>query len=259
MFLPSTKKSLGQHWLQDEYSLDAMVAAAGVESADTVLEIGPGPGTLTAKLVAQAARVVAVEFDEALAADLPKRVSAPNLEVVNQDILRFDLTKLPAGYRVVANIPYYLTSKLLQVLCESSNPFQSGALLIQKEVAERVCARPGDMSLLSVSVQFYCEVGLGPLVPARLFTPPPKVDSQILMLQRRPQPLFPDVETRAFFRMVRAGFSQRRKTLLNSLSGGLQLDRQATTELLERAGITPTTRAQALSLDDWYRLYQASL
>src|SRR5688572_9647632 len=121
MHLPSTKKSLGQHWLQDELSLDAMVEAAGIGPDDVVLEIGPGPGTLTAKLVRIAKQVVAVEFDESLAQELPLRGPAENLTVVQSDILGFDLTQLPAGYKVVANIPYYLTSKLLQTMCERSN------------------------------------------------------------------------------------------------------------------------------------------
>lgn len=254
--LPFTKKSLGQHWLQDELSLDAMVEAAEISLTDTVLEIGPGPGTLTEELVHSAKQVIAVEFDEALAADLPSRVPADNLTVVRNDILSFDLTSLPPDYKVVANIPYYLTSKLLRTLCESTNHFSKAAILIQKEVAERVAAKPGDMSLLSVSVQFYCETSLGPVVKAELFTPPPKVDSQILKLTYRQTPLFPDVDTKAFFRVVKAGFAQRRKTLLNSLSGGLQVSREETTELLDRAGITPTVRAQNLSLDDWYRLYK---
>jgi 16S rRNA (adenine1518-N6/adenine1519-N6)-dimethyltransferase len=249
------KKSLGQHWLDDPTSLDAMLDAADIGLEDTVLEIGPGPGTLTEELVEAAKKVVAVEFDEQLAAKLPDRVPADNLTVVRQDILGFDLTSLPPDYKVVANIPYYLTSNLLRVLCESPNHFSRAAILIQKEVAQRVCAKPGDMSLLSVSVQFYCEASLGLVVPAQLFTPPPKVDSQILQLQYRQQPLFPGIDTRHFFRMLKAGFSQRRKTLLNSLSAGLQLDRTATTALLEKAGISPGQRAQALSLEDWHRLY----
>jgi 16S rRNA (adenine1518-N6/adenine1519-N6)-dimethyltransferase len=250
------KKSLGQHWLHDDATLDAMVDIAGISPDDTVLEIGPGLGTLTQKLADQAARVVAVEFDEALARELPKRVPAANLEVIQHDILSFDFTTLPAGYKIAANIPYYLTSNLLRVLCETSNPFVQAALLMQKEVAERVCARPGSMSILSVSVQFYCEVHLGEIVPAYLFTPPPKVDSQILQLVRRPAPLFPDVDTKLFFRTVKAGFSQRRKTILNSLSAGLSLSREETLPLLEKASIAPTARAQTLSLDDWYRLTQ---
>jgi 16S rRNA (adenine1518-N6/adenine1519-N6)-dimethyltransferase len=253
---PLTKKSLGQHWLHDESSLEAMVEAADISPDDTVLEIGPGPGALTAKLVARAKHVVAVEFDADLARDLPKRVPAKNLQVIKQDILRFDLGTLPPGYKVAANIPYYLTSNLLRVLCESVNPFSTAALLTQKEVAERVCAKPGDMSLLSVSVQFYCEASLGKLVSAELFTPPPKVDSQILKLVRHPQPLFSDVDVRKFFRIVKAGFSQRRKTLLNSLSAGLQLSRDETAALLEAADIASTTRAQSLDVDDWYSLYE---
>ncbi len=254
---PRTKKSLGQHWLNDEASLDAMLDAAEISAGDTVLEVGPGPGTLTAKLADRAKEVVAVEFDADLARDLPTRVSAPNLRIVQQDILKFDLTTLPAGYKVAANIPYYLTSNLLRVMCESSNPFSVAALLMQKEVAERVCAAPGSMSLLSVSVQFYCEASLGKLVPAELFTPPPKVDSQILKLKYHNQPLFPGVDTRLFFRIAKAGFAQRRKTILNSLSAGLQLSRDQTTEVLQEAGIAPATRAQNLTLQEWYKLYQA--
>jgi 16S rRNA (adenine1518-N6/adenine1519-N6)-dimethyltransferase len=254
---PVIKKSLGQHWLHDQASLQAMVEAADVSQDDTVLEIGPGLGTLTAQLVKRAGEVIAVEFDETLATALPSRVPATNLTVMHEDILTFDLTRLPADYKVAANIPYYLTSNLLRVLCESPNHFAQAALLVQKEVAERVCAPPGKMSLLSVSVQFYCDVSLGKLVPARLFTPPPKVDSQILKLVYRPRPLFPGVDSKQFFRIVKAGFSQRRKTLLNSLGSGLQLSREQTTAMLHTAGIAPTNRAQNLSLDDWHRLYQA--
>jgi len=254
---PYAKKSLGQHWLHDQASLDAIVDAADIGLNDTVLEIGPGPGALTAKIAPRARQVVAVEFDERLARDLPVRVPAANLRVVHQDILEFDLSKLPPGYKVVANIPYYLTSNVLRRLCESVNPFTSAAILIQKEVAERVCAAPGAMSMLSVSVQFYCEVGLGEIVPAYLFTPAPKVDSQILRLRHRPHPLFSDVDTKQFFRIVKAGFSQRRKTLLNALSAGLQLNKVQTNELLSRADIAPATRAQNLDLAAWHALYQA--
>lgn len=257
---PLTKKSLGQHWLDDPTALEAMVAAADIQPSDTILEIGPGPGALTVQLVKQAKEVIAVEFDADLAHDLPRRVPADNLEVIQQDILKFDLSRLPAGYKVVANIPYYLTSNLLRVLCESTNPFDQAALLIQKEVAERVCANPGHMSLLSVSVQFYCHVQLGRIVPAALFTPPPKVDSQILILQYRNQPLFGDFrpeDVKQFFQIVKAGFAQRRKTLLNSLRGGLHLSRPATLELLEQAGVDPLTRAQNLDLQQWHGLYSA--
>lgn len=254
---PSPKKSLGQHWLHDELSLEVMVASAGVEADDTVLEIGPGLGTLTATLLSRGAHVIAVEFDHELAKALPGRFNHEHLQVIEQDILSFDFTQLPVGYKVTANIPYYLTSNLLRVMCETTNPFSTAALLIQKEVAERVAAKPGDMSLLSVSVQFYCNVGLGPVVPAELFTPPPKVDSQILMLEYRDTPLYPDIDIKAFFKLVKAGFNERRKKLRSSLAGGLHISKPDTEILLEAAGIDPNLRAQALSLDDWHNLYQA--
>ncbi len=253
------KKSLGQHWLYDELSLEAMADVAGVSAGDAVLEIGPGLGTLTNVLLERGAKVTAVEYDHDLAIALPSRVSHKDLTVIEHDILTFDFTSLPCGYKVAANIPYYLTSNLLRVMCESSNPFDTAALLIQKEVAERVAAKPGHMSLLSVSVQFYCEVQLSVLVPAELFTPPPKVDSQILGLTFRKEPLFPDVDTKQFFRLVKAGFSERRKKLRSSLSGGLHISKLQAEELLIQANIDPNLRAQALSLEQWYKLYQVFL
>lgn len=250
------KKSLGQHWLHDDASLQAMVVAAEVQSGDTVLEIGPGLGTLTVKLLEQGARVTAVEFDHDLAEALPSRIQHSNLHVIEHDILTFDFTQLPPDYKVAANIPYYLTSNLLRVMCESTNPFSVAALLVQKEVAERITAAPGDMSLLSVSVQFYCEVELSEVVPAKLFTPPPKVDSQIVVLHYRQTPLFSDVDAKKFFRLVKAGFAARRKKLRSSLSGGLHVSKPEAEAVLKEAGIDPDLRAQALSLDDWYNLYK---
>lgn len=232
-----------------------MCDAVEVQDGDTVLEIGPGLGTLTELLVERADRVIAVEFDEKLARELPRRVPDSNLEVIQQDILSFDLTSLPINYKLVANIPYYLTSNLIRVISESSNPPVAAAILIQKEVAERVAAKPGDMSLLSVTAQYYWETSLGIVMPARLFTPPPKVDSQILILTRRKEPLFPEADPKQFFRLVKAGFSNRRKTLHNSLSGGLQLDKPDVLKLLMSAGIKPTARPQELSLAEWYELY----
>jgi len=255
MELPTYKKSLGQHWLNDDATLQAIVDAASVSGPDHVLEIGPGAGTLTTKLVTRAAMVTAVEFDSQLAARLPQRVPAKNLTVIHQDILKFDLTSLPPDYKVVANIPYYLTSNLIRTLSESSNQPAMAVLLIQKEVAERVAAGPGQMSLLSVTAQFYWEVSLGIAVPAHLFTPPPKVDSLVLILKRRPSPLF-DTDAKAYFRIVKAGFSNRRKTLHNSLSAGLHLGKPEITELLDTAGIDGKLRPQNLTLEQWYELYK---
>jgi 16S rRNA (adenine1518-N6/adenine1519-N6)-dimethyltransferase len=254
-YQPPTKKSLGQHWLHDQASLQAMCAAADIQKTDTILEIGPGPGSLTALLTSRAKQVVAVELDKILAANLGARIKAPNLEVINEDILNFDFTSLPADYKVVANIPYYLTSNLLRTLSDTVNPPLSVTLLIQKEVAERVAATPGDMSLLSVAVQFYWQVRLGQHVRAELFTPPPKVDSQILILKRIDRALFPDVDQKEFFRMVKAGFAQRRKTLLNTLSSGLHLERAEVAALCKSVDIDPQRRPQTLSLDEWHNLY----
>jgi 16S rRNA (adenine1518-N6/adenine1519-N6)-dimethyltransferase len=250
-----TKKSLGQHWLDDETSLRAMCDAAQLATNDYVLEIGPGHGTLTRLLVAHAKRVIAVELDADLAELLPNKIRSNNLEVVQQDIIKFDLNKLPADYKIVANIPYYLTNYLIRTLSESSNPPSAAILLVQKEVAKRVAAGPGSMSLLSVVAQFYWEVSLGLEVKAALFKPPPKVDSQILILKRRQYPLFPKTEPKAYFRIVKAGFSQRRKTLQNSLSAGLHLDKLKTEKLLTRAGIMPSARAQSLELAQWNKIY----
>ncbi len=252
---PLPKKSLGQHWLADEQALAAMCAAAELKSSDIVLEIGPGLGTLTQLLVQQARQVVAVEFDLQLAAKLPGLVTADNLQVEAADILSYDLRHLPEGYKVAANIPYYLTSNLLRVLCESANPPSIMALLVQKEVAERVAADPGDMSLLSVSVQYYCEVSLGMVVPASLFTPPPKVDSQILICKYRQKPLFDGVDTKKFFQIVKAGFSQRRKKLRSSLAAGLHIDKSSAERLLTSANIDPNARPQELDLRQWHKLY----
>jgi len=256
--IPETNKALGQHWLHDAMALDDIVGSAEVGPTDTVLEIGPGLGTLTAVLCRAAKQVVAVEFDAKLAAALPKRLSATNLQIITQDILRFDFSQLPADYKIVANIPYYLTSNLIRVIGETSNPPIVAVLLVQREVAERVTAEPGAMSILSVTAQYYWQVDSGNIVPANMFTPPPKVDSQILILERRNEPLFPAVDTKTFFRLVKAGFAQRRKTLLNSLSAGLQLSREETTGLCQRASIDPSRRAQSLDLQEWYALYLAS-
>lgn len=261
MNTPPTKKHLGQHWLHDETSLQAMCDAVNVGKGDLVLEIGPGLGTLTEKLLDTGAEVWALEYDESLIPALEKKFSnydSTKFHIEQADILQYNFNNPSPGYKVVANIPYYLTSNLLRRMCEAENHFSKSALLVQKEVAERVCAKPGDMSILSVSVQFYCNVSLGKIVPADLFTPPPKVDSQILILEFRDTPLF-DVDKYKFFRLVKAGFSEKRKKLRSSLSGGLAISKQAAEKLLISAEIDPNLRAQALSLDDWHRLYIAWL
>lgn len=255
MNLPETKKSLGQHWLTDPLTLQHICQEGNISEADHVLEIGPGSGTLTETLLATGAHVTAVEFDQTLEQALVRKFAGKKFQLVSGDILKFDFGQMPAGYIVVANIPYYLTSNLIRVLSETTNPASRVVLLVQKEVAERVAASAGKMSLLSVSAQFYWQISLGIVVPAKLFTPPPKVDSQVLIMTRRPMPLFPNVETKEFFRLVKAGFSSRRKTLLNSLSGGLRIDKPKIQEILEEAYIDPSLRAQSLELEQWHVLY----
>ena len=250
------KKSLGQHWLNDAGVLRAMCEAARVAQGDTVLEVGPGQGSLTAMLLEGGAKVVAVELDESLAARLLQRFYGRPFTLNMLSILDFDLSKLPKDYKVVANIPYYLTAHLLRMLCETLHKPNVAVLLVQKEVAERVTARPGDMAALSVLAQFYYEALLGQVVPAKLFSPPPKVDSQILILHKRQEPLFADVDYKQFFHIVKAGFSERRKKLRSSLSGGLGVSKPSAEAMLQKAGIDPNRRAQELSLDEWHELYK---
>ena len=248
------KKSLGQHWLKDKAALAHIVDLAELTESDTVLEIGPGMGDLTKLLAAKAGKVVAVELDEKLAANLPK---ADNLQAVSADILEYDLTELPASYKVVANIPYYLTGKLLRTLIESSNSPSKMVLLLQKEVAQRITAQPGDMSVLAVSVQLKYQTKLGEGIPASLFHPPPKVDSQVLVLDKREASLFEITDEKQFFQVVKAGFSGRRKKLRGSLSAGLRIDKPEADELLEKAGVDGNLRAQNLSLEDWHKICRA--
>lgn len=251
----NTKKALGQHWLHDAASLEAIVLAGNVQVGDEVLEIGPGLGTLTDVLMQRGAEITALEFDQDLISELEKKYSnTKQVKIVQGDVRTYDFTQMSKNYKIVANIPYYLTSHLIRSISETSNPPEIAVLLIQKEVAQRICAKPGQMGILSVTAQFYFECNLDIEVPAELFTPPPKVDSQVVVLSRRQKKLF-DVDVQKFFNLVKAGFSEKRKTLSNSLSGGLHLPKEEISNLLGEAGIKPTARAQELSLQDWYTLY----
>lgn len=256
------KKSLGQHWLNDDASLQAMLNAGNVSPGDTVLEVGPGPGSLTARLCDVAKQVIAVELDDILVANLAKNVAnirggspAKNLQVIHKSILDFDVLPLTKNYKVIANIPYYLTSHLVRIMLESLNPPSEMILLVQKEVAQRIAAGPGKMGILSVAAQYYAEVTLHQEVPAHLFTPPPKVDSQIIQLSYRKESLFENVDTERFFKLVKAGFSEKRKKLRSSLSGALRLSKQDTDLILHNASISQAARAQELTIQQWYQLY----
>lgn len=261
------KRSLGQNFLVDAAHLDRIVAAADLTPDDTVLEIGPGLGTLTERLAAQAGSVVAVELDDRLIELLRSRLTdRPNVQIVHGDILELHPADLvtPARpdaldgapitaqhYKVVANLPYYITSAVMRHLLEANVRPALAVLMVQKEVAERICARPGEMSLLAVSVQFYAAPRIVQRVPAGAFYPPPNVDSALLRLDVYAQPVVHDVPVDRFFRVVRAGFSQKRKQLANSLSAGLARPKAQVTAALRAAGIDPTRRAETLALAEW--------
>jgi 16S rRNA (adenine1518-N6/adenine1519-N6)-dimethyltransferase len=248
------KKSLGQHWLKDRQVLAGIADAADISPLDTVLEIGPGLGTLTSELLRRAEKVIAVELDGELAEKLPGQFPGKTLQVVNEDILTFDLSVLPKNYIVVANVPYYITSKIIKKLLTSDNKPKTTVLLIQKEVAERLAAEPGNMSILSISAQIYGEIELDQMVPAHYFTPPPKVDSQVVIVHTRPSPLIAPEDEKKFFRVVKAGFSSKRKKLRSSLSAGLGISKPEAEALLAKADISPDDRAEALAINQWIDL-----
>ncbi len=249
-----TDKQLGQHWLVDKPSLEAMCEAGKVSSGDEVLEIGPGLGALTELLLKRQANVTAVEYDKRLTKNLSKTFGLERFKLVQGDILDFDLNSMSSGYKVVANIPYYLTSKLLRKLLESENKPSLIALLIQKEVAERIVAEPGQLSILGISAQFYCETEARELVPAEYFDPPPRVNSQIIQLKPREELLL-NVNEAKFFRMIKAGFSEKRKKLINSLAGGFDIDKEEARKLIISIELDENIRAQELSLENWQKLY----
>jgi 16S rRNA (adenine1518-N6/adenine1519-N6)-dimethyltransferase len=250
-------KSLGQNFLLDETALHQVVEAARITPQDVVLEIGPGLGSLTRHLAVNAYKVVAVEVDSSLIPILKQVVSQfSNVQVVEGDILSLDPVQLvpQADYLVVANIPYYITSALIRHLLESSSPPRCLVLTVQQEVARRICATPGDMSLLALSVQVYGHPDIIAHIPASAFYPPPKVDSAIIRIDRFPSPVIPSDELEAFFQLMKAGFSQKRKTLRNALAGGLHLSPPVVEAMLNHAHIDPMRRAETLSLPEWRNL-----
>ncbi|MEI8072792.1 MAG: 16S rRNA (adenine(1518)-N(6)/adenine(1519)-N(6))-dimethyltransferase RsmA [Candidatus Saccharibacteria bacterium] len=252
-----TKKHLGQHWLFDESSLELIIKTAGIKKTDTVLEIGPGRGPLTDKISKKAKKVIAVEKDSDLISALRVQfLLNENVEIVNADIMNYDLTTIDRGYVVVANIPYYLTSAIIRLLMDSSNPPSNIIILIQKEVAERITSKAGNMSVLSVSVQLFAEVEYISTITKDKFQPAPKVDSAIIKIKRLKSPVI-DVEPNIFMRLVKAGFGEKRKTLRNSLAGGLRINAVKTGEILRGAGLDESVRAQELNFHQWKMLYDA--
>jgi 16S rRNA (adenine1518-N6/adenine1519-N6)-dimethyltransferase len=255
-------KSLGQNFLQDNRALQNIVISADIAPSDDVLEIGPGLGNLTRYLALAAHTVTAVELDKALFPAL-KTVVAPyhNVRLVQGDILRLSPADLllPPDYLVVANIPYYITSAVLRHLLESGGHPRRLVLTVQEEVAKRICARPGKMSLLSLSVQVYGNPRIVAYIPAEAFYPTPKVDSAVLRVEILPEPAISAPLLDTFFMLIKAGFSQKRKKMRNSLSGGLGIKPVEAEKILAAAGIDPMRRAETLSLEEWGRLCNAEL
>lgn len=249
---------LGQNFLLDGRVLDAIVEAADLGPEDLVLEIGPGLGTLTQRLVRAAGKVLAVELDRNLIEILKKTLQPdhPNLEIVHGDASEVDLHKLITERltpgrraRVAANLPYYITTPLVMRLLEENLPLEQVVVMVQKEVADRMVSPPGskEYGALSVAVQYYTEPRIVTRVSRGAFLPPPEVDSAVVAMRlRQASPV--DVPRAVFFRVVKAAFGQRRKTLANALLGGLALDRQTVQQALERAGVDPGRRGETLSL-----------
>jgi 16S rRNA (adenine1518-N6/adenine1519-N6)-dimethyltransferase len=250
-------KGLGQNFLQDSAALQKIVSAADLGPADSVLEIGPGLGNLTRYLALAAKSVTAVELDTRLFPALTAvLLSYKNVHLVQGDILALDpgsLMETP-DYLVVANIPYYITSAVIRHLMESSPRPRRVVLTIQQEVAERICALPGEMSLLALSVQVYGRPQIKARIPAKAFYPSPNVDSAILCVDIYAEPVIPTPLLNIFFALSKAGFSQKRKTLRNSISAGMHLAPAEAGKLITVAGIDPQRRAETLSLEEWGRL-----
>lgn len=255
-------KRLGQNFLQDSSSLEKIISAAEVEPMDTVLEIGPGLGSLTRYLAVSAKEVVAVELDPKLLPPLKATLLPyPNVRLIQGDILKLstkDLTK-EKNHLVVANIPYYITSALIRHLLESDPKPRRIILTIQKEVAQRICAIPGDMSLLALSVQVYGKPRIVAHIPAEAFFPVPKVDSAVLCVDIYSSPQVKSELLETFFQLIKAGFSQKRKTLRNSISSGLHISPTQAQDLLMRASIDPQRRAETLSIEEWERLSEITI
>ena len=255
------KKSLGQNFLVDRRVLRRIIEAADISPTDVVLEIGPGRGLLTGELSARAARVVAVEIDDALASDLKRRFAdQPRVEVIAADAREVELDSLVeqgTPYKIVANLPYYAASPIVRRFLEASHKPQLMVVMVQREVAQRMAAEPGDMSLLSVGVQLYGKPRIVTKVPPGSFRPSPKVVSAVIRIDVYPRPALDVDSEERFFALAKAGFSSRRKQIRNSLAHGLSITPKSVEAVLLEAGVDPKRRAETLSLQEWGRLYDA--
>lgn len=254
-------KSKGQNFLTDQSVVDRIIAAADIKAGETVLEVGPGLGVLTGELGKRAGRIVAVELDrQALEFLHAEFFSYGNLELIEKDVLRLNRTEVGLsdfGYKVVSNLPYNITSKFLRLFIEQSPRPSEMVLMVQKEVAQRIVAESGEMSLLSLACQFYADCGMLFEVTRDRFWPAPAVDSVVIRLKLKEN--LPDVDVREMFRLARIGFASRRKQLHNNLASGLKISSGEAKEALKSLGLDEKIRAQDLSVDDWMALVEKKL
>lgn len=246
------KKSLGQNWLTNRDILIDIADTASADGVSEVLEIGPGLGTLTSALFKFFDKVTAIEIDEKLAANLPKSFPGKNLTVINKDVLNVDLSTidLPEKYVVAGNIPYYITSPIIQKFIQAEHRPIKIVLLMQKEVAERLAAEPGDYSILGLSAQIYAKVTLGQVVKREFFTPPPKVDSQVVVLEPRETPL----ASESTIALIKLGFIAPRKKLISNLTVGLRLPKSELQDYFAKLQLSENVRPADLSIAEWSAL-----
>ncbi len=251
-------KRLGQNFLTNRDALKTIIEAAELKPNDVVLEIGPGTGVLTLELAKYAKKVIAVEKDARMVEILKKLLegqNVKNVEIIQGNILKY---KIPhTKYKVVANLPYYITSPAIRKFLEAENPPKEMILMVQKEVGQRICAKPPDMTLLAVSVQFYAKPKIISYVSKKSFWPSPKVDSAILQITPQINTDKKLINADNFFKVVKAGFSHPRKQLINNLSTGLSLPRTQVTDWLQKNKILPTARAETLTVENWIKLAES--
>ena len=257
-------KSLGQNFITDKHVIERIVEGADLSEKDLVIEIGPGIGVLTAEAAQQAAKVIAIEIDSKLIPILGETLAEyDNVEVINQDILKTDLNGIideqrqlgnfTGDVKIIGNLPYYITTPIIMHILENSIHAESITVMMQKEVADRIKASPGNKTYgaISAAVQYYCEVEQVISVPKEVFVPRPKVDSAVLKLTIRKETPVDLIDEKAFFVCIKAGFGQRRKTLLNSLTGTYGLSKDEIRTILEKAGIDPVRRAETLDMNEF--------
>ncbi len=253
---------LGQNFLKDGQVIKKIIDSANLQLDNFVLEIGPGEGALTEELAKHAKMIVAIEIDRVLAKKLEEKFkNTPNVKIINSDILKINLLDLISKYqipntryKVVANLPYYITSPIIRLFLEAQIKPKEMILMVQKEVAERIVAKPGKMSILAVSVQYYAQSKLLFEVSKESFCPVPKVDSAVIKIANISQNNASKEEIKGFFRLVKSGFCSKRKTLANNVHSSLKLDKKIIEEKLKKIGLTSNTRAQELSIEKWKEL-----